>query len=160
MPKPTDAKLLRREMVTLIGLLDNLSKNWPEDSPPIHYVKTLRKRLAKSSIRNLPRSVAGYRCAIDVRLPRTEASATARILLELLSEQPAALGIRSPAQLREAFHAIVKLMPSRQGKRQQERPTGYSTLLSGDFHPTTYWRRLKKEEATKSGSAAERLKTI
>lgn len=165
MPRPTDAKLLRRDMLTLINLLDNLSENWPDDSPPIPYVQTLRKRLAKSSIFKLPRSAAGYRCTVDVRLPRAEATATARILLEILAEQPGALGIQNPAQLREVFHVVLKLLPSPQGKRRMKTPPGYNTLLSHQFaaeeifHQTTIWRRKKKDKAAESASAAERLKT-
>ena len=48
-----DAKLLRVEMLEIMGLLDNLQANWPDDAPPIPYIKAFRLRLAKATLRNL-----------------------------------------------------------------------------------------------------------
>lgn len=159
MPRTTDAKLSRRNMLALIQLLDQLNENWPESTPQIAYLRTLRLRLAKSSIRNpLQRRI------VDVRLPRAEAAATAGVLLGILAEQPSALGVQTSRQLLAAFRVISKLLPSRQGKRRMEKPPGYNTLLSYQFapeeifHQTTIWRRKKKDKAAESASAAERLR--
>ncbi len=142
-----DAKLLRRDMLTIMGLLDNLQENWPSDVPLIPYIKAFRLRLANSSLRSLPRNPAGYGLTVDVRLPKAETLATAKILFDLAAEQPATLGIHDADQLIKAVRAIIKLFPCRRGKRKQKLPTGFGTLLSGeygDFHPTTKWRRREK----------------
>jgi hypothetical protein len=142
-----DAKLLRRDMLTIMGLLDNLQENWPSEVPLIPYIKPFRLRLAKSSRRSLPRNPAGYGLTVDVRLPKAETFATAITLLKLLADKPKTLGIQNAAQFAEAVNALVKLIPVKHGKRKQKLPTGFGTLLFGDygdFHPTTKWRRRKK----------------
>ena len=154
-----DAKLLRVEMLEIMGLLDNLQANWPDDAPPIPYIKAFRLRLAKATLRNLCLKEKYIKRPVAMRLPRAETLATAKILLQLAAEQPATLGIHDPDQLINAFRVICKILPPKQGKREQKQPTGFNTLLVGDFHPTTKWRRKKREKAAASGSASARLKT-
>ena len=148
MARTIDAKLLRREMLTIMGLLDNLQAHWAESEPIISYLPELRKRLAKASIRNLRPSQACFRLPVDVRLPKAETYATCKILLELLADQPELFGINSIEKLREALLAIVRLLPTHKGKREMQNPTDREF---GEFHRTTLWRRKIKRKNSASG---------